>query len=505
MALDPVGEYRYRWGDMSLATTTTTQEEDAEDPAAAVDHSSSSFLLLAGGACEEDPSVRWMNDKNLHQRCAPPVIYTAVLLHDDVNCNDTVTSALSTDDDEDEEYGRDCNQEHHDHHQQQETAAVVHDRFQFLTVALGLIVGFFIQFSSLGANFLLNASTSNTTTTMTGTPSESSILCFSLSWSFLTSLLGVVILMLLRCLTVAAWSAVPPGNVVQQKNQQKLVAKMESFFAVGALVGVCLAWTCTDLVLGLTAHVIHSLCTLAAALIWCKVISFCSKKSKQNNNCQSNALNEPLLDASLVSKQQYQQTIVDTAEGALVYMRLFQSSSLALGTVVGFFIQFSSLGANFLLTVLYDAGDGEPSHVSRTVILSVSDTQRNEMLFFSLAWSFATSSMGVLILILLRNLVLLAWSNVRRETCLGKTLEQLLWYMECFFATGALLGVNAAWVVTDSLLGLQIHLTHSILALVIALCWCKAVSCFFSWQSSAPAALEKAAPVQDNEITILVV
>jgi hypothetical protein len=366
----------------------------------------------------------------------------------------------------------------------------------------------------LGANFLLTTAVSSTTTATT------KVLWLSLGWSFFTSVLGVTIFLLLRCIVATAWnmtasSASAATSILcridgPMLDDSAMIHKMESHFAIGALVGVCLAWTCTDLVLGLTAHVVQSVLTLVAALTWCKVISYtgslCSTLTLNPTTTIDASMAEPLIPATTES-----QTDSMSPTTIVSYKRIFQRYSLALGMVVGFFIQFSSLGANFLLTVLYGTALEQQQHVTSVAVSSINmntvstssshaatmslSMQPNAIVYFSFGWSFLTSCMGVLILVLLRNLVLLAWSNLDQEqhgdqhqqqqrstrgvnTSVPALFNHLLWCMESSFATGALLGVNVAWIVTDTLLGLQVHWMHSILALGVALFWCKSVAFF---------------------------
>ena len=50
---------------------------------------------------------------------------------------------------------------------------------------------------------------------------------------------------------------------------------------VGALVGVCLAWTMTDLLLGMKAQIMYSLVTLGVALFWCQIMIKCFVSSER--------------------------------------------------------------------------------------------------------------------------------------------------------------------------------------------------------------------------------
>jgi hypothetical protein len=141
-------------------------------------------------------------------------------------------------------------------------------RFKFSALLLGLLVGFFIQFSTLGANFLV--------ITLWGqdvvTKSKSDIVVFSLLWSFFTSAMAIVILGFLRNLVTITYSAVGGRSA---DLLEEMVLHMECRFVVGALVGVCLAWTMTDVLLGMRAQIVYSLVTLVVALVWCKIMMMC--------------------------------------------------------------------------------------------------------------------------------------------------------------------------------------------------------------------------------------
>jgi hypothetical protein len=63
--------------------------------------------------------------------------------------------------------------------------------------------------------------------------------------------------------------------LVSLTNVQEMVLHMECRFVVGALVGVCMAWTMTDLLLGMKAQILYSLLTLLIALFWCRVMMHC--------------------------------------------------------------------------------------------------------------------------------------------------------------------------------------------------------------------------------------
>lgn len=142
-------------------------------------------------------------------------------------------------------------------------------KFKLSSLVLGLLVGFFIQFSTLGANFLV--------ITIWGedviSKSKRDIVIFSLLWSFFTSAMAIIILGFLRTLVGITFA------VFRQQHDEELledmVLHMECRFVVGALVGVCMAWTVTDLLLGMKAQILYSVITLCVALCWCRIMMVC--------------------------------------------------------------------------------------------------------------------------------------------------------------------------------------------------------------------------------------
>jgi hypothetical protein len=73
--------------------------------------------------------------------------------------------------------------------------------------------------------------------------------------------------------------------------------------------------------------------------------------------------------------------------------------------------------------------------------------------------------------------------------------------------TGALLGASIAWIVTATLLvGLQFHWMHSILALGVAMFWCKSVAFFLGllFPVAAQPHLSKRVTEQDASSLLIV-
>jgi hypothetical protein len=143
-----------------------------------------------------------------------------------------------------------------------------HRRFKMSSLCLGLLVGFFIQASTLGANYLV--------VTVSGedvmTTSKKDIVLFSLLWSLFTSGLAIVILAFLRNLVRVTYET---DNEEQNDQLDDMILHMECRFVVGALIGVCTAWALTDMILGLSVQIVYSFLTLGVALAWCKLMMWC--------------------------------------------------------------------------------------------------------------------------------------------------------------------------------------------------------------------------------------
>jgi len=328
-------------------------------------------------------------------------------------------------------------------------------QFKLFSLFLGLLIGVFIQFSSLGANYLVDRVLARATDAaleeedITTTTLMMNHWWFSLVWSFATSSIGVVLLLALRSLLHET------GRV-----HTNLLLVVECHFAAGALTGVCLAWMGTDLLLLQTPqHLLHSCFTLAMALGWCKLLAICFPVSLHDHDLEEG---EEAQDDPATSRKGLSEPLLSEEEGIdpddddLQQPSRFriQCISLFLGSLIGLFIQFSSLGANFVVVHHHNHHQQQPLQ---------NDAQ---ILTFSLTWSLATSSMGIAVLFLVRALMVLHRRMID---------PQVLMTVECFFATGAVLGLNVAWTATDVILGYEAHLTRGVLTLAGTLLWCRLV------------------------------
>ncbi|GKZ00269.1 hypothetical protein MPSEU_000979800 [Mayamaea pseudoterrestris] len=453
--------------------------------------------LMSASITADDDSMCFIDELTIQQQAPPLVICTAVpYFMPSKNANfDEASSSL----------GSICIDAHAGTRHAIEQALFSLKTYQALCALAGLVVGSFIQLSSLGANYLLSELYNDGTNIASGYDMDlrgidpqhrtAHVLGFSLLWSLLTALMGVMVLLILRSLVTLAAA----GNQNSTApSVSTLMRNLETYFAVGTLVGVCMSWTCTDVWMGLRAHSLQSLLTMAAALLWCKLVSRCcfssnavddlttsrpqsvSGEAHADEEADGYSPNQPLLLYNETDEQVFYNDEDDVCNShpILLDLKLFKYESIFLGVLIGFYIQFSSLGANFLL------GEFKSQESVTYLLLWAVDLSQNHKsaLMFSLLWSAVTSGMGIAVLVFARSLVNITYKSrnghVQNEL-VTSLLHDAMLQLECGFAVGALVGVNVSWVLTDLILDLRVQYLHSLLTFVLALVWCKSVShCF---------------------------
>ena len=135
--------------------------------------------------------------------------------------------------------------------------------------------------------------------------------------------------------------------------------------------------------------------------------------------------------------------------------RSFKMSSLCLGVIVGFFIQASTLGANYLVITVW----GE----------DVMHTSKRDIVYFSLIWSLFTSSLAIVILSFLRSLVRSTYETDNEQV--NEKLDDMILHMECRFFADAFAGDCSAWALTDVILGMSVQIVYSLATLGVALAY----------------------------------
>lgn len=208
-------------------------------------------------------------------------------------------------------------------------------KFKYYSLLLGFMVGLFIQFSTLGANFLLltlfdNQNDDTAIDKDQEQKQETIYMALSLMWSAITSIMAIITLQFLKNLFSISFQSTmiisADDDVDGEKNidnddeddddntiiandeediLEEIILHLEFRFIVGALIGVCFAWIVTDIVLGLKYQIMYSIIILLGALIWCKLLMYWFTKSKKDdedinnkkkkNDDQDNNLTTPLL------------------------------------------------------------------------------------------------------------------------------------------------------------------------------------------------------------------
>jgi hypothetical protein len=339
----------------------------------------------------------------------------------------------------------------------------------------GWLIGVFIQCSSLGANQFLIMNNNNSS-------SNSNNNWCRLLWSFATSAMGVAAFWLLRKTIPSAvtnyssfqnlklWNNDDDDDEEQERLQMtslSLLALDPSYtlildvcFSMGALAGVCMAWMVTDVaVLGWSSrHSWHSAIAFTTSIVACHILVrywfHPQPTTTTTTTIMSNTngdLEQPLLPKHkndgfiVIIPNSHQHHSTETTTTTMTISSSLRPITLVLGGLVGSFIQFSSLGANFLSEQLHLDSD--------------------QALIFSVIWSVWASTMGIGNLIVIRRILALFL----------EVSDSLLAYIECCFAIGATLGLNAARTVTDVAMGLEMNLTQIFVTLLGTLLWCRLI------------------------------
>lgn len=103
-----------------------------------------------------------------------------------------------------------------------------HERFNMSSLLVGMIVGFFTLFSTLGVNVL-------TTIVWGDNPDRVTLIAFNLAWMAVTSLFAVALL------SMITWMV----------SNEYTRAQIEYCFVVGGIIGVGIGWASVDTLLGL--------------------------------------------------------------------------------------------------------------------------------------------------------------------------------------------------------------------------------------------------------------
>jgi F0F1-type ATP synthase assembly protein I len=214
-----------------------------------------------------------------------------------------------------------------------------YQRFYTCTTGLGLLVGVIIQLSTMFANCMivsyLQSNNNNNNDSIDNDESDDivstrNIVIFSFCWSTLTSILAFVVLgCIRRYLGIEHHrlrhhvydndqNTAIKCNFINEESESEIdendnddddsntsdgytasLVQVEHRFVAGAMIGVCLSWAITDVLLGLKKEVIYSVLTLVIALVWCQFVlkwTLANEKSKQQKQ-----LTRPIMDHSYIA------------------------------------------------------------------------------------------------------------------------------------------------------------------------------------------------------------
>ena len=167
--------------------------------------------------------------------------------------------------------------------EQVEQSTLASRNFKISSLAVGLLVGFVVQMTTLGANVVIVETLGEDFVNT----SRNEIIVFSLVWSFATSAMVILVLGFMKALVSNFFRSLPINGSVRDTAEticEDMIENMEVLFVIGALVGVSFAWVATDMFLGMQPQINFSLITLGAALLWCKGVLWCRSRGRHEDD-----------------------------------------------------------------------------------------------------------------------------------------------------------------------------------------------------------------------------
>lgn len=357
-------------------------------------------------------------------------------------------------------------------------------QFKMISFLMGLFIGIYIQFSCLGTTFLVELMI----------PSSNTMGEYQYRWWYswvccmVSSTIGVLVLLSIQSLIR---STTKDYHQWKRTNTNGRVQLLEGCFVAGALLGLSLAWLITNVLITsanaiadhpitsqtvplhklqqqtLCWHVLWTFCiTLGWYIFLSTYISSASVMAVHDENENENAaatstnndVTEPLLTKPMTSANN---TVYQSHMGEI------RNSSLILGFLIGLFMQCSTLGCNFVLRHMHDHSSYQSPTEDSTPIY-------DHWFPNSVLTSVLTSSMGIAVLFLVRVVIILFFPS-STSLSISRFYEDVLATVECYYATGAVFGLNVAWMVTDFLTGNSMHFGSGVATLVGTVLWCKFV------------------------------
>ena len=140
-------------------------------------------------------------------------------------------------------------------------------RLKYSCLILGVLIGFFIQVSTIGASFLTNLPWAKGS-------SDQNIAMYALAWSVITATASCGVMMIFRSFVEITFNltfgrTLNYDPVRHDRVLDELVWYFECYFSLGVLISVTLAWVATSFVLGMPSTLIDIGITIALPVFWC--------------------------------------------------------------------------------------------------------------------------------------------------------------------------------------------------------------------------------------------
>ena len=354
---------------------------------------------------------------------------------------------------------------------------------KYPSLAIGAVIGLFIQLSSMGAYFLYISivSKQQEKNSQDGARTPDKVF-FSMIWSACTSLMGLVLVYLLSMLI----RKTQRDGIVEES----FLLHMECYVATGIVFGMSLAciiknflmegyicWyqACFLLLTTMLYHMWQSV--LVMGLHFMSRLCLTIERKDETNEEEIHVQHKPVddvefhaddatvsSDLSSLSRPLLPQHENVSPKGNKTSHRIV---STMIGFIVGSFIQLSCLGANVVLLYLWSHnGNGN------------NKGSLKEAITFHMGWDYLTCALGVLVLFCVRRLIQLQWLQHQRDIILSQEHQSrlnLLLQVESYFSFGALVGTNFSWVITNYTMGFHSNASQSLVMLGLSLLWCSAV------------------------------
>lgn len=149
---------------------------------------------------------------------------------------------------------------------------------------LGILIGFFIQVSTVGASFLTNLPWAKGS-------SDQNVAVYALAWSVITASASCGVMMIFRSFVEITFNLtfgnrLANDHVTHDRLLDELVWHFECYFSLGVLISVTMAWVATSIFLGMPSTFIDICITIALPVFWCVsfFIIFMTKDKTDNSS-----------------------------------------------------------------------------------------------------------------------------------------------------------------------------------------------------------------------------